>query len=109
MVMPHYTYLVLKIPGPRGIISIKGDIKQPFDCDRESCEIADRLIVFIGLQELKHALAVSPPPHPPDLVMLEAKTSKTSIQPEDTLSKMILLSMKEPSKFDHIGNNLDPK
>jgi hypothetical protein len=64
MVMPHYTYLVLKIPGPRGIISIKGDIKQPFDCDRESCEIADRLTVFIGLQELKHALAVSPPPPP---------------------------------------------
>jgi hypothetical protein len=41
--------------------------------------------------------------------MPEAKTYKTSIQPEDTLSKMILLSMEEPSKVAHVGNNLDPK
>jgi hypothetical protein len=27
MVIPHYTYLVLKIPGPNGVISIRGDIK----------------------------------------------------------------------------------
>jgi hypothetical protein len=43
---------------------------------------------------------------PPDPVLPEAKTS---IQPEDTLSKMISLSMEEPSKVAHIGNNLDPK
>jgi hypothetical protein len=41
--------------------------------------------------------------------MPEAKTSKTVIQPEDTLSKTIPLSMEEPSKVAHIGNNLDPK
>jgi hypothetical protein len=46
------------------------------------------------LQELKHALVESPP----DPVMPEAKTSKTSIQPEDTLNKTILLSTEEPSK-----------
>jgi hypothetical protein len=50
-----------------------------------------------------------PSPPPLDLVMPEAKTYKTSIQPEDTLSKMILLSMEEPSKVAHVGNNLDPK
>jgi hypothetical protein len=46
---------------------------------------------------------------PPDPVMLEAKTSKMSIQSEDTLSKIIPLSLEEPSKVAHIGNNLDPK
>jgi hypothetical protein len=107
MAIPHYAYLVLKMPGPHGIISIRGDIKQAFDCDRESCETADRLTISAELQELKQALAESPPPQDP--VMPEAKTSKTSIQLEDTLSKMILLSTEEPSKVAHIGNNLDPK
>jgi hypothetical protein len=38
MAIPHYAYLVLKMPGPCGIIFIKGDVKRAFDCDRESCE-----------------------------------------------------------------------
>jgi hypothetical protein len=41
--------------------------------------------------------------------MLEAKTSKTSIQPEDSLSKTVSLSTKEPSKVIHVRNNLYPK
>jgi hypothetical protein len=64
MEIPHNTYLVLKMPGPRGVISIRGDIKRAFDCNRESCEIADRLTASTELQELKQALAESPPPRP---------------------------------------------
>jgi hypothetical protein len=60
MVIPHYTYLVLKMVGPRGVISIRGDVKRAFDCDRESCETADRLTTSVELQELKQALAESP-------------------------------------------------
>jgi hypothetical protein len=66
MGIPHYIYLVLKMLGPRGIISIRGDVKRAFDCDRESCEMADRLMA--------------------------SKTSKMSIQSEDALSKTIPLS-----------------
>jgi hypothetical protein len=55
-----------------------------------------------------HYTLVEPPP-PPDLIMPEAKTSKMSIQPEDTLSKTIPLSTEEPSKVPNVGNNLDPK
>jgi hypothetical protein len=105
MAIPYYAYLVLKMSGLRGVISIGGDIKQAFDYDRESCEAVDRLTASVELQELMKALDES---HP-DPVMPEAKTSKASIQPEDTLSKRILLSMEEPSKVPHIGNSLDPK
>jgi hypothetical protein len=35
MAIPYYVYLVLKMPGLHGIISIRGDIKRAFDCDRE--------------------------------------------------------------------------
>jgi hypothetical protein len=105
MAIPHYAYLVLKMPGPRGIISIRGDVKRAFDYDRESCKTADRLTVSAKLQELKQALVESPQ----DPVMPEAKTSMTTIQPKDTLSKTVMLSTKEPSKVAHVGNNLDPK
>jgi hypothetical protein len=53
MVIPHYAYLILKMPGPRGVISIRGDVKWAFDWDRESCETADRQMASAELQELK--------------------------------------------------------
>jgi hypothetical protein len=43
MAILHYAYLTLKMPGPRGVISIRGDVKQAYDYDKESCEMADRL------------------------------------------------------------------
>jgi hypothetical protein len=105
MAIPWYTYLFLKMWGPHGIISIRGDIKLAFDCNRESSETADILLSSAELQELKQALAESPL----DLIMREVKTSKMSIQPEDTLNKTIPLSIEEPSKVAHVGNSLDPK
>jgi hypothetical protein len=65
MAMPHYAYLVLKMLGPKGVISIKGDVKHAYDYDRESCETADMLLASAELQDLKNALAES---HP-DLIM----------------------------------------
>jgi hypothetical protein len=72
--IPHYVYLVSKIPRPHGIISTRGDIKQAFDYDR---------VASVELQELKQALVESSP----DPGMPEAKISKMSIQPEDTLRR----------------------
>jgi hypothetical protein len=108
MSIPHYTYLVLKMPGSRGVNSIRGEVKQSHDCDKESCEMADKLTTSVELREWKESL-VEPPPHPPDPVMPNSKTSKTSIQPEDALGIKIWLSTEEPSKVAHIGNTLDPK
>jgi hypothetical protein len=60
MAIPHYAYFILKMPILHGVISIRGDIKRTYDCDRESCEIANRLMTFVELQVLKKALAESP-------------------------------------------------
>jgi hypothetical protein len=74
MTIPHNAYLILKMPGPHGVISVRGDVMHAYDYDKESCEIADRHTTFVELQELKKSLAKS---HL-DLIMLEVKTSKTS-------------------------------
>jgi hypothetical protein len=41
MAIPHYAYMVLKMPGPHGVISNRGDVKRAYDCNKESCEMAD--------------------------------------------------------------------
>jgi hypothetical protein len=63
MAIPHYAYLVLKVPGLHGVISIRGDVKRAYDCDKRSCEMADKLTASVELWELKESLAESPPPH----------------------------------------------
>jgi hypothetical protein len=39
MAVPHYTYLVLKMPSPAGVLSLQGDLKIFFDCDTEAVEL----------------------------------------------------------------------
>jgi hypothetical protein len=60
MAIPHYAYLVLKMSGPHGVISIRGDIKHAYNCDKESSEVANVLTAFVELQELKKALVKCP-------------------------------------------------
>jgi hypothetical protein len=40
MAVPHYTYLVLKMPGQRGIITVKGSFEVSDLCDREFHKMA---------------------------------------------------------------------
>jgi hypothetical protein len=40
MAVPHYTYLVLKMPGPRGIITVKGSFKLLDLCNKEFHKMA---------------------------------------------------------------------
>jgi hypothetical protein len=40
MAVPHYTYLVLKMPSPIGVLSLQGHLKISFDCDTEAVELA---------------------------------------------------------------------
>jgi hypothetical protein len=40
MAVPNYTYLVLKKPGPRGIITVKGSFELSDLCDKEFHKMA---------------------------------------------------------------------
>jgi hypothetical protein len=40
MAIPHYTYLVLKMPSPAGVLSLQGELKISFDCDTKAVELA---------------------------------------------------------------------
>jgi hypothetical protein len=40
MAVLHYTYFVLKMPSPAGVLSLQGDFKISFDCNTEAVELA---------------------------------------------------------------------
>jgi hypothetical protein len=51
MAVPHYTYLVLKMPGPRGIIIVKGNFEVSDLCDREFHKMAQNFGVIANHAE----------------------------------------------------------
>jgi hypothetical protein len=36
MAVPHYAYLKMKLPGPRGVITVSGSFKKSLACAKES-------------------------------------------------------------------------
>jgi hypothetical protein len=46
MDIPHYTYLVLKIPAPHGVLTVYDDLLVSFKCDNEAPEIATMSACF---------------------------------------------------------------
>jgi hypothetical protein len=40
MVVPHYDYLLLKMPGKIGVLTFRSDLKKSYDCNQEAIEYA---------------------------------------------------------------------
>jgi hypothetical protein len=53
MAVPHYTYLVLKMPGPNGIIIVKGSFKLSDLCDNEFHKMAQNFGMMASYGEPK--------------------------------------------------------
>jgi hypothetical protein len=53
MAVPHYTYLVLKMPGPNGIITLKGSFKLSDLCDKEFHKLAQNFGMIANYEEHK--------------------------------------------------------
>jgi hypothetical protein len=48
MAVPHYTYLVLKMPSPAGVLSLQGDLKILHVCDTEEDQEKTAFITLFG-------------------------------------------------------------
>jgi hypothetical protein len=40
MAVPHYVYLLLKMPGCGGVLTLWGDLKKSYDCNQEAIQYA---------------------------------------------------------------------
>jgi hypothetical protein len=51
MAVPHYTYQVLKMPGPKGIITVKGSFELSDLCDKEFHKMAQNFGMMVSYGE----------------------------------------------------------
>jgi hypothetical protein len=107
MAVPHYTYLVLKMPSPAGVLSLQGDLKISHDYNTEVVEIASTNQVPNAMMEV---YAASKKLAPSELDILEKSDKANKPQPpEEVLVKTIDLRTGDSSKTTTIGAGLDPK
>jgi hypothetical protein len=107
MAVPHYTYLVLKMPSPVGVLSLQGDLKISHDCDTEAVEIASTNQVPNAMMEV---YAASKKLAPSELDIPEKSDKANKPQPaEEVQVKTIDLGTSDSSKTTTIGAGLDPK
>jgi hypothetical protein len=107
MAVPHYTYLVLKMPSLVGVLSLQGDLKISHDCDTEAVEIASTNQVPNAMMEI---YAASKKLAPSELDIQEKSDKANKPQPaEEVLVKTIDLGTGDSSKTTTIGAGLDPK
>jgi hypothetical protein len=59
MVAPHYAYLRMKLPGPRGVITVSGCFKKSMECARASSQLAEALVITEEKRQLLHRVALT--------------------------------------------------
>ena len=104
MARPCYIYSKLKMPGPNGIITIKGDFKRAKECEAANVVHAEAAICKEELEDLKKAMK------PDEMPATEKPSYKvdSSFKPKDD-TKKIKLSEEDPTKETTIGAGLDDK
>jgi hypothetical protein len=107
MAVPHYMYLVLKMPSPVGVVSLQGDLKISFDCDTEAVELTATNQVPNTMMEIYDA---SKKLAPTKLEIPEKTDMANKPQPsEEVQVKAINLGTDDSNKTTTIEAGLDPK
>ena len=95
MVIPNYTYLKLKMPGPNGVITIGSTFLHAYTCDHEHYELATAIINSSELSRLRELSTPAVPDY-------DKPTTSTAFHPlEET--KAVGIDPTDPTKMVQIG------
>jgi hypothetical protein len=88
MAVPHYTYLVLKMPGPNGIIIVKGSFELSDICDKEFHKMAQTFGMIAEYGQLegkidKETTTTTRQPEGNKASSIEPEAKKLRVQEED--------------------------
>jgi hypothetical protein len=100
MVVPNYTYLKLKMPGPNGVITIGSTYRHAYECDVECVEYAKALAESEALIADLECLSKEVP---------DAKRHAGNFEPAEAVKSVPLDPNNDASKQVRIGSKLDPK
>src|SRR5205814_5467494 len=101
MAVPHYTYMLMKLPGPNGVISLQGDVRRSYDCDQESCSIAENIRAKADQDSIRLTAATLQD----EGEVPTKKAAKTGISADQDVKK-ITLDPSDPAKTALIGTGL---
>jgi hypothetical protein len=105
MAIPHYPYLLLKMPGPHGILSLRGDLKHAFNCDIQAIQIIAKAQVVDDREEIATVAAQMNPKEQEIL----AKKPCILTPPKEVDVKKIDLGTSDPEKTATISAHLPTK
>jgi hypothetical protein len=85
MAVPHYTYLVLNMPRPRGIITVKGSFDLLDLCDKEFHKMAQTfgMIAKYGQLNVQIGSAIATITKQPEENYAEPEAKKLRVQASD--------------------------
>jgi hypothetical protein len=104
MVVPHYSYLVLKIPTEQGVLTLRGNVYTAYTCEEESFKMAEATDHSIHMEQTLVDTSNIPTGQ---LEILERQALRKHIKSNE--HKEIQMVDDDPSKTALIGANLDPK
>ena len=100
MAVPNYTYLKLKMPGPKGVITVSSSYEHAYECDVECFEYREAVENSTELTSKLEALAAEAPEpkrHAGNFELAEG-TKKIPLDPNGSDGKVLTIS-----------TDLDPK
>jgi hypothetical protein len=103
--VPHYGYMKLKMPGPRGIITISSDPDRALKAENKTASLALKTLAETFAAKELTALRVEVDR---DDVVLNKRSKPTSFKPADEIVKF-QVHPTDPAKTASIGANLDPE
>jgi hypothetical protein len=100
MVVPNYTYLKLKMPGPNGVIIVGSTYRHTYECDVECVEYAEALVESEALIADLECLSKEVP---------DAKHHTGNFEPAEAVKSVPLDPSNDADKKVRISSELDPK
>ena len=104
MAVLHYSYLVLKMPTEKGVLTIRGNIYTAYTCEEESFKVTEAIDLSIQMVKAVSQAAQAPSDQ---LEVPEQQTSRKNVKSRE--HKEVRLVDNDPEKTALIGANLDPK
>jgi hypothetical protein len=100
MVVPNYTYIKIKMPGPKGVITVRPSYKHAYECDVECIEHEETVLESATLAADLDGLAKEIPDH---------KHHAGNFEPMEDV-KLVPLDLAKPDgRALKVSATLDPK
>jgi hypothetical protein len=100
MAVPNYTYLKLKMPGPKGVITIGPSYKHAYECDVECVEHGEAIVESATLVADLDSLTKE---------IHDPKRHTSNFEPAEDVKLITLDPTSSDGRALKVGATLDPK